>query len=1470
MATGTQDVESALIESVCERVRERVAPEEVAEAEAFVRSYYRRAPAADLNGREAVDLYGAALAHWTFGRERAAGEPRVRVYNPTFEQHGWQSPHTAIEIVSGDMPFLVDSVSMELSRRELGIHVLVHPVVGDESFMHIEVDRQADGLEELAEAIRGVLEQVRAAVEDWKPMRERMQALIDEPTPEGMDDDEFAEARALLAWVSDHHFTFLGYREYELTESALKAVEGSGLGLLRGGSGGSSGFAKLPLGVRALAREPEPLVLAKATTRSPIHRPAYLDYIGVKKFDEHRNVIGERRFLGLYTTAAYREVPADIPVLRQKAAAVRERAGFPPGSHDDKAIVEIIDTFPRDELFQIDVDDLYRIVVGILELGERQRVRLFMRTDRYQRFVSCLVFLPRDRFNTANRLKMGEILREALGAETIDWELRLTEWVLVRIHYTLRLRQGARPVYDAEALEEQIREATRSWDDELRETLLEELGEETGTTLNRRYRDAFPAAYRDDLLARSAVADVQRIEGLPEEDALDLSLYRPLEAAPDVLRCKLYRRGERVSLSDVLPMFESLGLVVTDERPYRVAPQDAAPVWLYDFGLQCSGPVDADAIRERFHEGFARVWAGDAELDGFNALIIAAGLDWREVTMLRAVARYLRQAGIPFSDRYMEDTLLAHPSVASALVALFRARFDPLGEGEAAERVAGEIGSAIDAVDSLDEDRILRGFLSVVQAMLRTNYFIDPTDPKPYVSFKLDPHQVPLTPRPRPRFEIFVHSPRVEGVHLRGGSVARGGLRWSDRREDFRTEILGLMKAQMVKNAVIVPVGSKGGFVVKRAGDSVVECYTTFLSGLLDITDTISGEDVVPPAHVVRADGDDPYLVVAADKGTATFSDIANGVSEKYGFWLGDAFASGGSVGYDHKAMGITARSAWVSVQRHFRELGVDVQSEDFRVCGIGDMSGDVFGNGMLLSEHIRLVAAFDHRHIFLDPDPADPAAACAERRRMFELPRSTWADYDASLISEGGGVFPRTAKSIELSEQVRAALDVDAERLTPSELIQAILKAPVDLLWNGGIGTYVKASSETHADVGDKANDAVRVNGRELRARVVGEGGNLGCTQRGRIEFALAGGKINTDAIDNAGGVNCSDHEVNIKVLLDAVVEAGDMTVKQRNALLAEMTDAVAERVLRGSYTQTQALSLARAQAPAMLDVHDRFMRELEASGRLDRTLEALPDAETVAERRQAGQGLTQPELAVVLAYSKITLYAALLDSDLPEDPALTDELARYFPAPLPDRYGEEMARHRLHREIVATRVTNDLVDRAGTTFMFRLREDTGASHADIARASLVSRDVFEIRSLWREIEGLDGAVAADVQIEMMLSGRRMVERATRWLLRTRPRPLDIAAEVERFGAGARVVADALPRVLVDEEQETWRSRVASLAEQGVPEELAGRVASQGALFSALDIVEVAAATGREVADVAELHFRLGGRLHLHWLRDQ
>jgi glutamate dehydrogenase len=1509
--TKVKELDSALIESVCSRIRERLDPDDAPQAVEFVRQYYRRVPPEDLAELEPLDLYGAALAHRSFARRRDPGTPKLRVYNPEFEQHGWQSGHTVVELVSDDMPFLVDSATMELSGHGAGIHVLIHPVMrvrrnGDgelvavlapeapaeegtlaESFIHVEIDRHSGAaeLERLRERLLDVLRQVAAAVEDWPAMRRRAADVIAElrEPPPSLDRHECEEAAALLAWMDDGHFTFLGFREYELEtqagEDRLRPVAGSGLGILRESPGAkrSSGSTLTPR-ASTLAREPHPLVLTKANSRSTVHRPAYLDYVGVKRVGPDGDVVGERRFLGLYTTAAYRATAGEIPVLRRKVESVVARAAFQPASHAEKALVEILDTYPRDELFQIAEDELFQIAMGILAVGERQRVRLFTRRDAYERFVSCLVFLPRDRFHTRNRARIQEILAEAFDAESVDFELRLSESVLVRIHFTARVRPGRLPAYDAAEIEARIAEATGSWTDELQEALVEEAGEEQGIALYRRYGNAFPIGYREDWLARSAVADIRRIEQLAEDEQLAVSLYRPLEAPAGSLRCKLYRRGEPATLSEVLPMFESMGLQVRDERPYEIAPSDGPPTWIYDFGVEYGADcaIDVDEVRERFQDAFVRVWRGEVEHDGFNGLVLRAELAWRDVSVLRAVARYLRQARTAFSDRYMEQALSAHPRVAAALVELFRARFDPGRDRSpgAADGIARKIEEAIDAVESLDEDRILRNFLAVVRAMLRTNYFqLDAGGPKPYLSFKLDPARVPLVPAPRPRFEIFVQSPRVEGVHLRGGAVARGGLRWSDRREDFRTEILGLMKAQMVKNALIVPVGAKGGFVVKRPppdreglADEVVACYRTFISGLLDLTDTVRDGRVTAPPDLVRHHGDDPYLVVAADKGTATFSDIANGIAQEYGFWLGDAFASGGSVGYDHKAMGITARSAWESVKRHFRELGTDIQASDFTVVGIGDMSGDVFGNGMLLSPHIKLIGAFDHRHVFLDPDP-DPPASCAERRRLFELPRSSWADYDRSLISEGGGVWPRTAKSITMSAEAQKALGIEADRLTPSELIRALLRAPVDLLWNGGIGTYVKATAESNADVGDKANDAVRVDAGQLRCRVVGEGGNLGFTQRGRVEYALGGGRINTDAIDNAGGVNCSDHEVNIKILLDAVVADGDLTAKQRNRLLADMTEAVAERVLRGSYLQTQALSLALAQAPAMVDVHDRMMRSLEQTGRLDRELEALPDAEAIDERRS---GLTQPELAVLLAYSKITLYAALLDSDLPEDPALTVELAGYFPAPLPERFADRLPRHRLRREIVATRVTNSIVDRAGITFLFRLQEDTGAAPADIARAYAVGRDVFDMRGLWADVEALDLQVPATTQIAMLLEARRLVERATRWLLRSRPRPLDIGAELERFADAAAAVAEALPGVLVTDEREEYEARVGRLVDEGVPAELAGRVASLGDLFAALDIVGVASVTGRSMGEVASLHFLIGGRLDMHWLRDR
>jgi glutamate dehydrogenase len=1508
MVPKPSELEPELIEAVVARVHERLPDGQAGPCEAFVRQYYHWVPAEDLEGRNALDLYGAAVAQWNLAQRRAPGEVKVHVYNPDFEQHGWQSSHTALQIVSDDMPFLVDSVTLALTRAGYGTHLVIHPVIRvlrdadgtlvavtdpnsgpadarAESIMHIELDREPDreALDELQREIEHVLDQVRLAVEDWQPMRARAQSLVEELAAghPGADERQVDEAQSFVRWLVEDHFTFLGFRDYDLVidgESArLVADPDSGLGILRGNP--ATPVTELADKRLELATGPSPLLLTKANTRSTIHRPAYLDYVGIKRFGANGEVLGERRFLGLFTTAAYKERPEQIPILRGKVRYVLDRAGFPPDSHDTKALREICEIYPRDSLFQVDPDDLFRIAMGLLGLGERQRVRLFVQPDALERFVSCIVCIPRDRFNTENRLRTEAILRQAFAGTHVDWSLQLTESLLARVHFIVHCPEGVPRDYDESEIERRIVVATRAWSDDLRGALVEELGEERGLRQIKRYESAFPPAYRDDWLPRSAVADVARIEELAERNEPILSLYRPLEAADGLVRCKLFS-ATSVTLSDVLPTFEHMGAKVMDERPYEVTPAGGDSVWIYDFGLRCM-PVELDRVRELFQDAFLGVWRGDLEDDGLGALVLGAGLTGREITILRAIAKYLRQVGIAFSDLYMVRTLVAHPDVAVLLVKLFRARLDPDARDDpAAERLAQELDAAIEAVASLDEDRILRSFLAVVRATLRTNYFTFAADgaAKPYLSFKLDPARVPILPLPRPQFEIFVYSPRVEGVHLRGGRVARGGLRWSDRREDFRTEVLGLMKAQMVKNALIVPVGSKGGFVVKRPppGGSREElqaegiaCYRTFLAGLLDLTDNIVAGEVVPPARVVRYDGDDPYLVVAADKGTASFSDIANQVSAEYGFWLGDAFASGGSQGYDHKAMGITARGAWESVKRHFRELGTDIQTTDFTVIGIGDMAGDVFGNGMLLSPHIRLVAAFNHLHVFLDPTP-DAEAGYAERKRLFELPRSAWSDYDPALISAGGGVYSRSAKAIQITPEVKLALAIEADELSPNELIRELLKAPVDLLWNGGIGTYVKGSAETHAEVGDKANDAVRIDGSELRCRVVGEGGNLGFTQRGRVEYALAGGRINTDAIDNVAGVNCSDHEVNIKILLDALVDAGDLTTKQRNELLVEMTDGVAEGVLYGSYTQTQAMSLALYQAEGMVDVHERLLDHLEAVAGLHRGIEFLPSEQAINERKIAKLGFTAPELAVIMAYCKIHLYAELLDSDLPEDEYLSHDLERYFPAPLPERYGRTMRGHRLRREIIATVVANQLVDRAGTTFAFRLGEETGAPASLLARAYAVAREVYEMRSFWAEVEALDNSIDAGTQLSMLIDARRLVERATRWLVRASPVAIDIERTTRRYLPAAQMLAAALPELLDEVDREAYEVRAGELLAAGVGRELAKRVASMPSLLPVFDIVEVSHDIDRDPEVVMAISFELGSRLQLNWLRDR
>ncbi|MEU8843701.1 NAD-glutamate dehydrogenase, partial [Streptomyces roseus] len=1311
---------------------------------AYLQRYYLHTAPEDLLDRDPVDVFGAALSHYRLAETRPQGTANVRVHTPTVEENGWTSSHSVVEVVTDDMPFLVDSVTNELSRQNRGIHVVIHPqvvvrrdvtgklieILGPdcdahgpktarphdslvESWIHVETDRETDraDLKQITDDLRRVLSDVRESVEDWEKMRDAAlriaDDLTDEPTAPDLREYELEEARELLRWLADDHFTFLGYREYDLVDGdALSAVPGTGLGILRSDphhSGQeddhpvSPSFNRLPDDARAKAREHRLLVLTKANSRATVHRPSYLDYVGVKKFDAEGNVVGERRFLGLFSSAAYTESVRRVPVIRRKVAEVLDGAGFSPNSHDGRDLLQILETYPRDELFQTPVDKLREIATSVLYLQERRRLRLYLRQDEYGRYYSALVYLPRDRYTTGVRLRLISILQEELDGSSVDFTAWNTESILARIHFVIRVPQGKDlPVLtdaDVERIEARLVEAARSWADGFAEALVSEVGEERAAELLRKYGNAFPEGYKADHKPRAAVADLCHLERLSASDReFALSLYEPVGAGPGERRFKIYRTGEQVSLSAVLPVLQRLGVEVTDERPYELRCSDRSNAWIYDFGLRMPLPAgngDAalgylgDDARERFQEAFAAVWQGDAENDNFNTLVLSAGLTWRQAVVLRAYAKYLRQAGVNFSQDYMEDTLRNNVHTTRLLVSLFEARMSPGRQSAGTELIDAmleELDGALDQVASLDEDRILRSFLTLIKATLRTNFFQlnDAGEQHSYVSMKFDPQAIPELPAPRPAYEIWVYSPRVEGVHLRFGKVARGGLRWSDRREDFRTEILGLVKAQMVKNTVIVPVGAKGGFVAKNLPDPSVDrdawlaegiaSYKIFISALLDITDNMVGGEVVPPTGVVRHDEDDTYLVVAADKGTATFSDIANGVAEAYGFWLGDAFASGGSAGYDHKGMGITARGAWESVKRHFRELGHDTQTEDFTVVGVGDMSGDVFGNGMLLSEHIRLVAAFDHRHIFIDPTP-DAATSYAERRRLFDLPRSSWADYNTELLSAGGGVHPRSAKAIPVNAQMRAALGIEAgvTKMTPADLMQTILQAPVDLLWNGGIGTYVKASTETHTDVGDKANDAIRVNGGDVRAKVIGEGGNLGLTQLGRIEFARIGaggegGKVNTDAIDNSAGVDTSDHEVNIKILLNAVVADGDMTVKQRNKLLAEMTDEVGHLVLRNNYAQNTALANGTAQAPSLLHAQQRFMRRLEAAGRLDRGIEFLPTDRQIRELLSAGKGLTQPELAVLFAYTKITVADELIATELPDDPYLRRLLHAYF----------------------------------------------------------------------------------------------------------------------------------------------------------------------------------------------------------------
>ncbi|HUQ11199.1 MAG TPA: NAD-glutamate dehydrogenase [Steroidobacteraceae bacterium] len=1507
----------ALIEKIVARAARQVPKNSRALAADFLRAFFRGVAEEDLRAHSARDLASAALAHLEFGRQRSGSRVLVELAPPLNPEAATASHRVLLRVVAPDMPFLVDSIGIVFTQMNIAVHLIVHPVLAvkrdargalkavepegestqAESWQMMEIDRPRDeaSARELERRVRAALEDVRRAVADFRPMLERIRAVANEleraklPVPRS----HASEARALLSWMHDGHFVFLGYRYYRLrrgrSRDALVREEGSGLGILRTESRRKSPAPIVLTGhLRRQARAPELLVLTKANTPSTVHRGSYLDYVGIKTFDDQGDVTGEHRFLGLWTSSAYHKPPAEIPLLRRKLEAVIAHFGLPEHSHDAKSVVNVIDTFPRDELFQTPAAELIPIVRGIVNLYERRRVRLFVRRDSYERFYSCIVFVPRDRYNTEVRERIERIVRERFHGTHVESQVQISDSMLARVHLLVRTPQGTPSVEDVGAIENAIAAAAATWEDRLQQALIARGVQRDAVDLAARYARLFPPAYRADVEPAQALEDITDLEALAANPAVPQLNLRTAPKAPggrpQGLRLRILQTGEPISISDILPMLENFGLRVVAEHLYGF-PAGERPVSIQDFELESRDAkrVDTAGLEPLFKEALLATWRGDVENDGFNRLLLCAGLSAREIVVVRAYCRYLLQTGIPFSQAYMERVLVAQAPIARQLVRLFETQFALRGKSReaAAERIRAGIVRALDKVQSLDEDRILRGYLNVIRATLRTNYFQTLPDgsSKSWVSFKLDPHQIPELPLPRPKFEIFVYSPRVEGVHLRMAYVARGGLRWSDRREDFRTEVLGLMKAQNVKNTVIVPAGAKGGFYPKRlpangTREEVMKegiaSYQTFIRGLLDVTDNIVKGKTVPPSNVTRRDGDDAYLVVAADKGTATFSDIANAISIEYGHWLGDAFASGGSAGYDHKGMGITARGAWECVKRHFRELGLDIQTQDFTCAGIGDMSGDVFGNGMLLSKHTRLVAAFDHRHIFLDPNP-DAASSYRERERMFKLPRSSWDDYTRKLISRGGGIWPRGAKSIPLSPEVQKLLEITGSAATPVDVMRAILRMRVDLLWNGGIGTYVKAYEESHAEVRDRANDAIRADGREIRARVIGEGGNLGCTQKGRVEYAqTSGGKVNTDFIDNSAGVNTSDVEVNIKILLAEVARKGRLTRAARDKLLARMTREVADIVLHNNYLQSQALSVLEQKAAERLTEYQSVIRTLERGGHLNRVIEFLPTEDEFLERRKQRLGLTRPELAVVLAYSKIWLSNHLLDSDLPDDPYFASEVQRYFPTPMRKRYARAIPQHRLRREIVTTQTTNSLVNRMGPVFVTRAQEETGADPAAIARAYSIAREIFAMRALWFDIEALDNKVSASMQYGMFYRAARLLRHTSYWLLRERGRNLHIENNVHALRPGVEALANDIDSVLGGIARTRHDAVHSELAAGGVPEKLAMRIARLSVLEPALDIVALSASEKTPVIEVARVYFELGVALGLDWLHTE
>ena len=1462
----------------------------------------------------AVQLGQDIFSHMT---TRSPDTPDIYIDTPTYLRKHYGRTRLAITIINKDMPFLVDSLSNKLTELGFTIFRTVHPQLwverddtqqlsvlhphenqkpGDaqsESCIYFEVSPLPEGLDEetLKDALRLVLHYVKRAVDDWRAMMAKAREVNTHLslTQNILSDAELEESADFFDWLLDKNFIFLGYVEYDFadnTDQAFTPREETALGIFTVPESNlvQRGLATLPEEVKHFALQSNPIEITKSNKRSVIHRDVLMDYIGIKRFDEHGNVVGESRFLGLFTSNVYYQKASDIPYIRRKVSDVLKMAEFDTSGHSGKSLYATLEFFPRDELFQISTQDLFSIAMGIIALEERPDIRAFFRRDKFERFISCFVFMPRDKFNTYVRSEAGKVLERHLKGNISAFYSQLTDSPLARVNYIIQTTPGKIPEVDMMQLNEELRFIINFWVDSLREEMLDTLGEKKAERLYREFGQAFPKNYINVTQIPHAIADTRRLRETAKSGNPQFHIFE--SKSTDYLHMKMYAHDAEVALSDILPMIENLGFKVRDVQPHRIVPSingKDIPLLLRDFNLiPQNGKINNfNDVKLLIEEIMLKTWKGEIANDRFNALSQLAALNARQIEMLRAYQRYARQAGLSYSDSYIMDTLAKHADVTALLVALFEARFDPdfSQDRKTVQKECNKsIKSALKNISNLAEDRILRYFMNTIHATLRTNLYQtdDEGNMKGYMSFKFDSSNIPNLPLPHPFREIFVYSMRTEGIHLRAGKIARGGLRWSDRHEDFRTEVLGLMKAQVVKNTVIVPTGSKGGFVVKGAhftGDRDawqqrgIESYKEFLSGLLDITDNRDGDHITAPQGVIRYDEDDPYLVVAADKGTATFSDIANGVAADYGFWLDDAFASGGSVGYDHKKMGITARGAWVSVQRHFAEMGKDIQNEAFTVAGIGDMSGDVFGNGMLLSKHIRLQAAFNHLHIFIDPDP-DAASSYKERERLFAAGRGSWNNYDASLISKGGGVFERSAKSISLTPEIQQYLNTDATDITPNELIRLILKSNVELLWNGGIGTYVKARTESDSDVGDQSNNDVRIDGEELHAQVVGEGGNLGFTQLGRIEYARTGGRINTDAIDNSAGVDCSDHEVNIKIALRGAIQNQLITAEQRNSFLADMTDDVAELVLQDNHHQNQALSIAESQAADMIEVHADHIRSLEIDGLLDREVEYLPSEKQLAEIRAAKQGLTRPELAVLLSYSKIELYRSLSTSKLVDSEYLRNRLVNYFPDAMREKCRDALLSHALSSEIVATVLTNSIINRSGISYIYNIQQDTGHEICDIVRAYVIVCDVFGLYHIWNDIETLDSSINASIQIMLFTKITRFVERMSVWFLSNFALPLDIKTLVPTYADSIAAFITRQDAFISDSVRNAYKQEVAELQQADVPNSLAERIANLHILVSASDIAKIDHATKQPMEVIGTVYYELGAHLQLSWLR--